>query len=136
MLTVKRVLQVDYWKKAMLFATGGCAYMGLELLWRGWSHGSMFLAGGTCFLLLGKLNRTRPRLNLPLRALFGAGIITLVEYTAGLLVNRDYRVWDYRDQPFHLHGQICLPFCLLWLPIGLGAMVVYDVLDKKILPVK
>jgi len=123
-----------FWKKAWLFALGGCSYMGLEFLWRGWSHGSMFLAGGSCFLLLGKLNQVKPRLPLPLRALAGAGIITLVEYTAGLLVNRNYTVWDYRGVPLNIHGQICLPFCLLWIPVGFGAMVLYDVLDKKILP--
>ena len=122
-------------KKAVLFAVGGCGYVGLEFLWRGWSHGSMFLAGGSCFLLLGKLQNTRPRLPLPLRGAAAAGIITLVEYAAGLLVNRSYGVWDYRDVPLNIHGQICLPFCLLWVPVGLGAMVVYDVLNKKILPV-
>ena len=43
------------WKQAVLFYLGGCAYMGLELLWRGRSYGSMFLAGGSSFMLLGKL---------------------------------------------------------------------------------
>lgn len=119
-------------KKAILFAAGGCSYMGLELLWRGWSHGSMFFAGGSCFLLLGRLNRAQPRIPLPLRAIAGAGIITGVELAAGLLSNRDYRVWDYRNMPFNYHGQICLPFSLLWVPISIGAMVFYDALDKKI----
>ena len=90
----------------------------------------MFLAGGSCFLLLGKLSGTT--LPLPLRALAGAGIITTVEYAAGLLFNRNYTVWDYRDQPLNVHGQICLPFCLLWLPIGLGGMVLYRVLDNAL----
>ena len=44
---------MKFWKQAMLFYLGGCAYMGLELLWRGRSHGSMFLLGGFCFLLIG-----------------------------------------------------------------------------------
>jgi len=123
---------MKFWKKGLLFAVGGSAYMGLELLWRGWSHGSMFLAGGSCFLLLGQLDRSR--ISLPLRAVAGAGIITVVEYAAGCLFNRDYTVWDYRDQPLNIQGQICLPFCLLWLPIGLGATLLYAFLDKKILP--
>jgi uncharacterized membrane protein len=110
--------------------------MGLELLWRGWSHGSMFLAGGLCFLLLGQLNRMQPRLPLLLRALAGAGIITMVEYAAGLLINRDYAVWDYRALPLNYHGQICLSFCLLWIPVALSAMTVYDILDRKIPSVK
>ena len=86
-------------------------------------------------MLLGKLNNIRPRLSFPLRAAVGAGVITGVEYAAGLLVNRNYSVWDYRNTPMNLHGQICLPFCLLWLPIGVVAMYLYSLLDKKILPV-
>jgi len=125
-----------FWKRCLLFALGGCAYMGLELLWRGWRHGSMFLAGGLCFLLLGQLNRMQPRLPLLLRALAGAGIITMVEYAAGLLINRDYAVWDYRALPLNYHGQICFSFCLLWIPVALGAMTVYDILDRKIPSVK
>ena len=110
--------------------------MALELLWRGWSHGSMFLAGGVCFLLLGHLNQLQPRLPLPLRALAGAGIITMIEYAAGLVVNRNYAVWDYRDQPLNYHGQICIGFCLLWIPVALGAMAIYHLLNRKIPPVQ
>lgn len=106
--------------------------MVMELLWRGWSHGSMFFAGGLSFLLLGQLNRTQPLLPLPLRALAGAGIITLVEYAAGLIVNRQYTVWDYRDQPLNYHGQICFGFCLLWIPIGIVAMCLYDFLEHRL----
>lgn len=104
--------------------------MGVECLWRGWSHGSMFFAGGSCFLLLGKLNRTSPRLPLPLRAAAGAGIITAVELLTGLLANRDHSVWDYRNMPLNYHGQICLPFTLLWVPVGLGAMGMYELLAR------
>ena len=117
------------WKKLFLFCLGGTAYMGLELLWRGWSHGSMFLAGGCAFLLLGKLQQLAPPL--PIRAAMGAGIITLVEYAAGLLFNRQYTVWDYRGQPLNLHGQICLPFTLLWVPVALGAMALYGLIEKS-----
>ena len=106
--------------------------MGIELLWRGWSHGSMFLAGGASFLLLGKLNETAPRLPFPAKAVAAAGIITLVEYTAGLLFNRDYRVWDYRELPLNYQGQICLSYGLLWMPLGLAAMGIYRVLDNSL----
>lgn len=104
--------------------------MGLELLWRGRSHGSMFFAGGSCFLLLGKLNNVKPQLPLPFRALVGAGIITMVELLIGLITNRNYEVWDYRTVPFNFYGQICLPFSLLWIPVSLGAMLLYDKIEK------
>ncbi len=119
-------------RKILLFAAGGLGYVGLELLWRGRSHLSMFLAGGSCLLLIGRLEETEPKLPLPLRILTGAGIITMVELTAGLLFNRSYTVWDYRGLPLNYKGQICLPFCLLWIPISAFAGKLYLWLDKKI----
>ena len=120
------------WKNCVLFYIGGTVYMLVEFAFRGWSHGSMFLAGGTCFLLLGKLMRIQPRLPLIPRVLLGAVVITAVELAAGLLVNREYRIWDYRSTPFNFHGQICLPFSLLWIPIAFGAMELYDVTENLI----
>lgn len=120
-------------KKAALFALGGWGYMGLELLWRGWSHGSMFWAGGSCFLLLGQLECCTPRLPVAPRAFLGATVITSVELLAGLMVNRDYSVWDYRHLPGNFHGQICLPFFLLWLPLSLAAMRLYLLLDRPMI---
>lgn len=120
------------WKNCLLFYTGGATYLSLELLYRGRSHGSMFLAGGVCFLLIGHLNRVRPRLPLPLRALVGAGIVTMVELGAGMAVNRSYQVWDYRDQPGNFMGQICPVFSAVWIPLSLAAALLYGYLDAGI----
>jgi len=120
-------------KQLLLFCAGGAAYVGIELLYRGYSHSSMFLAGGTCFLLLGKLNRTKPRLPLLLRGAMGALVITSVELLAGLLFNRSYTVWDYRGTPFNFFGQVCLPFSILWAPLSLAAMWLYERLDTRLL---
>jgi len=105
-----------------MFCMGGAAYVTLELLWRGWSHGSMFLAGGLCLILVGQLNEARPKLPWPLRILAGALIITMVELAFGLLFNRQYRVWDYRGQRGNFCGQICLGYSLLWLPVSAAAL--------------
>ena len=116
-------------KKVLMFIIGGLGYVGLELLWRGRSHYSMFMAGGTCFLLLGVLGR-RTRL-VPVHAVGGAAIITVVELITGLIANRDYSVWDYRQMPFQFKGQICLVYSLLWMPVALGGVLLYQLLDKK-----
>ena len=110
-----------------LFALGGSAYVGLELLWRRRSHVSMFAAGGICFLLLGKIRKC----SLPSGAkpLIGAVAITGVELRTGLLVNRDYHVWDYRAAPCNFKGQICLPFSLLWIPISVLGMGLYGLTE-------
>ena len=120
------------WKNAVLFYLGGCVYMALELLWRGRSHGSMFLAGGLCFLLIGQLGRAAPGWPLPIRAVAGAGIVTMVELGVGLVFNRTYEVWDYRAQPGNLWGQICPQFTLLWIPVSLMAIFLYGWLDRGI----
>ena len=120
------------WKSCLLFYTGGTVYLSLELLYRGRSHGSMFLAGGLCFLLIGHLNRVEPKLPLPLRALVGAAIVTAVELGVGMLVNRQYQVWDYRDQPGNFMGQICPVFSALWIPLSLAASVLFAQLDRRI----
>ena len=119
-----------HWKKnCALFVLGGAGYVGLELVWRGRSHISMFLAGGVCFLLLGRLGR---RIPLPLRAVLGAGIITMVELAAGLLVNRGYTVWDYRDRYGNFLGQICPLYSLLWIPVSAAAQTIYHRAEKML----
>ena len=109
---------------------GGGAYVGLELLWRGRSHSSMFAAGGICFLLLGELGK-QERLPLPAKALAGAAAITAVELVTGLLVNRDHRVWDYRRMPANFKGQICLPYSLLWIPVSAVGLLLHDAVAGK-----
>ena len=116
-------------RNGALFALGGAAYVGLELLWRRRSHSSMFFAGGTCFLVLGGLRKLP--LSAPVQALMGAAAITAVELGTGLLVNRRYGVWDYREMPANFKGQICLPYSLLWVPVSIAAMELHSLLERK-----
>ena len=104
--------------------------MGLELLWRGRSHISMFLAGGLCLVLIGCLEELSPEVPLVFRVLLGTVVITLVELGTGLLVNRDFSVWDYRAMPGNFLGQICPQFCLLWLLLSWLAILVHGKLMK------
>lgn len=116
-------------KNTALFTLGGSSYVGLELLWRRRSHISMFFLGGLCFLILGKLRKSRLLLPLP-RSVVGAGIITVLELATGLLFNRKYQVWDYRNLPCNFLGQICLPFSLLWIPISVLGMKLHTELSR------
>ena len=124
------VFGLKFWKSAVLFYLGGGVYMTLEFMWRGYSHWSMFLLGGLCFLLLGQLGKWE----LPLwsKVILGAGMITALELGMGLLVNRDFTVWDYRTMPYNYRGQICLNFSLLWIPASLAAMRLYDKAEQRI----
>ena len=102
------------WQETVIFYFGGMFYCGVELLWRGWTHGSMFLLGAVCFYLVGSLDR---HWHLPVlwQMVLGALIVTFCEFWTGVLVNEilQLNVWDYSDAPMNLMGQICLPYSLL-----------------------
>ena len=119
-------------KRLLMGCLGGGAYVGLELLWRGRSHWSMFLTGGVCFLLIGHLGELERPAPLPVQGILGAGIVTAAELGAGLLVNRDHSVWDYRTMPGSFLGQICVPYSLLWIPVSFLALGLYTGLSRAL----
>ena len=92
----------------------------------------MFLLGGTCFLLLGKLGTHYPRIPLAVKLLLGAALVTALELGTGLLVNRDFAVWDYRAQPGNFLGQICPMFAALWLPLSAAGMALYGWAETRL----
>ena len=47
-------------KLVLLFVFGGLMYMGVEILFRGYTHFSMFFVGGLCFVLVGGINEKLP----------------------------------------------------------------------------
>ena len=111
-------------------ALGGALYCLIEVLWRGYSHVSMFLAGGFCFWMLSRIGRLlRP---LWQRAVLGAVAVTAVEFLSGLLLNRVLQlgVWDYSAYRFNLLGQICLLYFLLWIPLCAAGILLNQGLDR------
>ena len=54
---------------------------------------------------------------------FGVVLATAIELFGGWLLDKLFhaRWWDYSDQPFNLHGYICLEFSIIW---GLGILLV------------
>lgn len=101
---------------AFIFLLGGQGYCTLEMLWRGRTHYSMFFAGGIIFMLLFFISSEMKKTPLLKKCLFGAIIITAVEFLFGIFFNLLFHmnVWNYENVPFNLFGQICLPYSFLW----------------------
>lgn len=112
-----------------LLLLGGTIYYGIEIAYRGYSHPTMFLVGGICFILIGLINEVIDW-NMPFlkQVLLGDIIVLIVEFIAGCILNLwlGLGIWDYSNLPFNLLGQICLPFAILWLPIVAIAIVLDD----------
>lgn len=113
------------WKSAVVGYIGGIVYVGMELLWRGWSHGSMFVVGGLCFLLLGEIHRRWGGLPRLVQAVLGALAITGMELLSGLYVNvlLGLRVWDYSGLPYNFLGQVCVAYFFLWIWVAMAGEV-------------
>lgn len=116
-------------KYVYLFVTGGLLYNLLEVLYRGWTHWTMFILGGVCFICLGLINEIIPW-EMPLwqQVLIGACIITSMEFITGCIVNlwMGWGIWDYSQEPGNILGQICPQYFVLWMPVSLAGIVLDD----------
>lgn len=114
----------------LLFLIGGAVYTGLEMLWKGQSHWSMFLLGGICFVIMGLLNEYKIPWHWCLlrQSIVSACIITVFEFFTGCIVNLwlGWNVWDYSSLPFNILGQVCLYFFFLWILLSMIGIVSDD----------
>lgn len=120
-------------KNMILFVIFGLLYCGLEILWRGYTHPSMFIVGGICCLLVGLINEIiTPNMPMWLQCLLSAIIITIIEFFSGCILNLwlNLGVWNYTNMPFNLLGQVCLPFSIAWFFLSYIAIKLDDWLRR------
>lgn len=125
----------------VVFLTGGIIYFYFEILVRGYSHVSMFLLGGLCFYLVGRVGNYVLIKDMGFVAklliimIISGCIITSLEFLTGLIVNvyMKLEVWDYSNMKMNFMGQICLLYTELWALLGLPCVYFYGMLDKFVL---
>lgn len=107
----------------VVFGIGAFLYGSIEVAFRGFTHWSMFLAGGVIFYLLYTLFYMIGSGNILLKCLMGCAIITTIEFLVGCIVNLAFNmdVWDYSQEKYNLFGQICLSFSIGWFFISIPA---------------
>lgn len=121
-------------KYLVLFFIGGTIYVSLEHIWRGWSHWTMFILGGICFIALGLINEVLDW-NTPmvLQMAIGCAIITTLEFITGCVVNigLGWDVWDYSQYPLNFLGQISVGSSVLWYFLSAVGIVLDDTIRWK-----
>lgn len=130
------LLNNRFLKYCLLFLVGGFAYGAFEIICRGYSHVSMFIAGGICFILIGLLNHLLPwEMSLISQMVISSLIITTVEFITGLIVNvwMGLGVWDYSSLPYNVLGQICLLYTNIWFFVSLLGILLDDYLRYYLL---
>lgn len=121
-------------KYLILFLLGGYIYYGIEILWRGYSHYSMIICGGICFIYAG-LQNEQVEWDYPFwkQVLRVEAFILSAEFITGCIVNLwlGLNVWDYSGLPGNILGQTCPQFALLFLPLSAIAIVIDDFVRWK-----
>ena len=121
-------------KYIFIFLFGGFGYGLLEVLFRGFTHWSMIITGGSALLILYLINKSLPNIPLFIKAFLGASAITLTEFTVGIIVNKmfSFGVWDYTGTPGNILGVITPIFSLCWFGISLVMFFVFKCANKVI----
>lgn len=122
------------YKYLFLLWFGGATYCTLEVLWRGYSHWTMFILSGVLFVIIGLLNEIWSwDTSLLVQAIVATFIATMAEFICGCIVNiyLGWGVWDYSDLPLNFMGQICLEFTALWFLVSIIAIILDDTIRWK-----
>lgn len=117
---------------ACLFSFGYSAYSLIELAWRKYTHFTMGIAGGLCFLALYRLFGRFKNLAVYKKCLLGSAVITSIEYIFGVILNLrlKLKIWDYSDMPLNLSGQVCLLYSLFWAILSLPICKLVPIISK------
>lgn len=109
---------------ALLILLGGSAYVLIEIMFRGYSHISMFALGGICLALIDLTDRSLCNLSIFSKAAICGLIISAAELAAGIILNIYLKlgVWDYSGLRFNLLGQVCPQFTLIWVALSIPAI--------------
>ena len=120
-------------KNLSLFSIGAVGYGIIEVLWRGFTHPSMLLAGGFSFLSLSYIGERFKKNRLYKKAILGMVAITVIEFVFGVVFNiiLKKKVWDYSDMPFNILGQVCPAFSLAWFFLSLVFIPLATKISKK-----
>ena len=115
-------------KYLVLLLIGGSIYCMIEVLARGFSHWTMFLVGGMCFILIGIINEITPKMPLIRQMFLSAIIITVIEFVSGCILNLclGWNIWDYSDEFGNILGQICVKHSIYWFLLSNIGIVLDD----------
>lgn len=115
-------------KYLILLIVGGTSYYLIEVFARGFSHWTMFLVGGICFILVGIINEITPKMPLIRQMVLSMVIITVVEFFCGCVLNLwlGLNIWDYTDEFGNFLGQICVKHTIYWFLLSSIGIILDD----------
>ena len=60
-------------------------------------------------------------------------VCTAIDYGTGMVANRNYELWDYRDMPYNFQGQICLQNSLFYTLVATwGVWRLFPIMERRL----
>ncbi len=120
-------------KYVIVFFSGALCYGMLELFVRGRTHWTMLITGGIAMIFLMLINQSK-QIDIVIRALIGAFLITSFEFCVGSVVNVSLgmNIWSYSGIPMNVLGQICPKYSALWFILCIPAFCLCDAVEMLV----
>ncbi len=118
LIKVKKILTV--------FTIGATLYAVIEILWRGFTHWTMMIAGGISLCGIYGINGALCKKRIISKCALCSLLITLIEFICGVVINIFFKldVWDYSSKRFNILGQICPLYTFFWFLLSMPAVMV------------
>ena len=113
----------------------GFIYCSLEILWRGWTHWTMFVLAFIVGIIISQYNNIFTYdMDLAWQVLFGGLTSIMLEYLFGITFNQDFTIWDYRGLwGTFAQNQLNILFCCTWFVIVCISIFILDWFEYKVL---
>jgi uncharacterized membrane protein len=102
---------------------------------RGFLHGPLCPIYGACILSIIILLTNFKSTNVFVLLLFATFFTSLIEYLTGFMLEKLFKTkyWDYTEDPFNIHGRICLHFSLMWGAVSIGIVrIIHPIVNNLI----
>lgn len=101
---------------------------------RGFLHGPICPIYGVCALTIISILQSF-KTNIFILYIVATIVISVIEYFTGYFLEKTFKTkyWDYTEDPFNLHGRICLHFSLMWGALAVLAVKVVHPFIETIL---
>ena len=127
-------------KNIILFLVGYCAYIAIEVTFRGVSYPLMGICAGLAVIIIDKINDYISwDIDIILQGVIGSIVITIFELIIGEISLRTELLpimWNYSNVPLNFDGVVCVPFSLIWIGLSIIGILVADTINYYIINIQ
>ena len=92
-------MRIKWLKELLIFIIFGCCYLLFEIMWRGYTHWTMFIVGGLCGFLIGLINEKNKEMPLIKQCLISTLIVTVIEFISGFIIKTKILFSYFSSEP-------------------------------------